>query len=141
MQIKKVFFGRFLPNMGGWGHSFPNKNHTFWTNENLPYVFPNITKTLGWERSHKKCFFLLLPRLHHKKSKTMPGLKHEAVPVSCTPIPRNLLKEHWLLPRGNVKDADGIRKSGVLVVPPDNPHMGRIQPAKSEWVPPTGRFH
>ena len=68
-------------------------------------------------------------------------MKHEAVPVSCTPIPRNLLKEHWLLPRGNVKDADGIRKSGVLVVPPDNPHMGRIQPAKSEWVPPTGRFH
>ena len=37
--------------MGGWGHSFPNKNHKFWTNENSPFVFPNLTKTLGWVSS------------------------------------------------------------------------------------------
>ena len=30
------------------GHSFPNKNHKLWTNENSPFVFPNLTKTLGW---------------------------------------------------------------------------------------------
>ena len=45
---KRLFFGKFLPNMGGWGHSFPNKNHKFWTNKNSPFVFPNLTKTLGW---------------------------------------------------------------------------------------------
>ena len=126
--------------MGGWGHSFPNKNHTFWTNENLPYVFPNITKTLGWERSHKKCFFLLLPRLHHKKSKTMPGLKHEAVPVSCTPIPRNLLKENRFS-RFEIKDADGIWEGGVLMVLPGNPHMGLVEPADVERIPTLDWFH
>ena len=46
--IKTSFFGKFLPNMGGWGHSFPNENHNFWTNENSPFVLPNLTKTLGW---------------------------------------------------------------------------------------------
>ena len=40
------FFWKAFPNMGGWGHSFPNKNHKFWTNENSPFVFPNLTKTL-----------------------------------------------------------------------------------------------
>ena len=45
---KRLFFGKFLPNMGGWGHSFPNENHNFWTNENSPFVLPNLTKTLGW---------------------------------------------------------------------------------------------
>ena len=45
---KRLFFGKFLPNMGGWGHSFPNENHNFWTNENSPFVLPNLTKTLAW---------------------------------------------------------------------------------------------
>ena len=45
---KRLFFGKFLPNMGGWGHSFPNENHNFWTNENSPFVLPNLTKTLEW---------------------------------------------------------------------------------------------
>ena len=64
---KRLFFGKFLPNMGGWGHSFPNENHNFWTNENSPFVFPNLTKTLGWvgkhiwERYPKKTIFLYLP--------------------------------------------------------------------------------
>ena len=61
---KRLFLGKFLPNMGGWGHSFPNENHNFWTNENSPFVLPNLTKTLGWvgkqiwERSPKKNIFL-----------------------------------------------------------------------------------
>ena len=44
---KKTFLGIFLPNMGGWGHCFPNKNHKFWMNKNSPFVFPKLTKTLG----------------------------------------------------------------------------------------------
>ena len=51
--------------MGGWGHSFPNKNHKFWTNENSPFVFPNLTKNPcvgGWVNTFgkdlpKKTFF------------------------------------------------------------------------------------
>ena len=50
--------------MGGWGHSFPNKNHKFWTNENSPFVFPNLTKSLGWVNTFgkdldKKKFFVM----------------------------------------------------------------------------------
>ena len=45
--------------MGGWGHSFPNENHNFWTNENSPFVFPNLTKTLGWV--HRFDFFGTFP--------------------------------------------------------------------------------
>ena len=29
--------------MGGWGHSFPNENHNFWTNENSPFVHNHAT--------------------------------------------------------------------------------------------------
>ena len=29
--------------MGGWRHSFPNKNHKFWTNENSPFVHNHAT--------------------------------------------------------------------------------------------------
>ena len=46
--------GRFLPNMGGWGHSFPNKNHKLWTNKNLPSVFPNLKNpgVGGWVNTY-----------------------------------------------------------------------------------------
>ena len=52
--------------MGGWGHSFPNKNHKYWTNEISPVVFPNLTKTLGWVNTFgtdlpKTTFFYSFP--------------------------------------------------------------------------------
>ena len=53
------FFGRSLPNMGGWGGWLPNKVQTLQNPPKLPrkspfstqispFVFPNLTKTLGW---------------------------------------------------------------------------------------------
>ena len=59
---KRLFFGKFLPNMGGWGHSFPNENHNFWTNENSPFVLPNLTKTLGWVGGWVNTFGRDLPK-------------------------------------------------------------------------------
>ena len=56
---KPVFFGRSLPNMGGWGGWLPNKVQTPqnppksprkspFSTQISPFVFPNLTKTLGW---------------------------------------------------------------------------------------------
>ena len=58
-SVKKRFFGRFLPNVGGWGGWFPNKvqtpqNHpkspqkSPFSTRISPFVLPNLTKTLGW---------------------------------------------------------------------------------------------
>ena len=56
----------------------------------------------------------------------MPGLKHETVPVSCTAIPRSLLKENRFFFRDNIKDADGVWQGSVLIVLPGDPHMRLI---------------
>ena len=56
---KPFFFGRSLPNMGGWGGWLPNKVQTLQNPPKLPrkspfstqispFVLPNLTKTLGW---------------------------------------------------------------------------------------------
>ena len=71
----KRFFGTSFPNVGGWGGWFPNKVQTPqnptksprkspFSTQILPFVFPNITKTLGWvckqiwERPPKKAWLL-----------------------------------------------------------------------------------
>ena len=56
---KTFFFGISFPNVGGWGGWFPNKVQTPQNPPKLPqkspfstqispFVFPNLTKTLGW---------------------------------------------------------------------------------------------
>ena len=56
---KTVFFGRSLPNMGGWGGWLPNKVQTPqnppksprkspFSTRISPFVLPNLTKILGW---------------------------------------------------------------------------------------------
>ena len=58
-QKKTVFFGRSLPNVGGWGGWLPNKVQTPQNPPKLPrkspfstrispFVLPNLTKTQGW---------------------------------------------------------------------------------------------
>ena len=55
VQIKHVFFGRFLPNVGGWGGWFPNKvqtpkkktNHHAFFDLNFTFHRPNLTKNPG----------------------------------------------------------------------------------------------
>ena len=62
---KKRFFGRSFPNVGGWGGWFPNKVQTPQTPPQIPrkspfstqispFVFPNLTKTLGWVNTFGK---------------------------------------------------------------------------------------
>ena len=45
---KKRFFGKSFPNMGGCGGWFPNKVQTPFLTRISLFVFPNLTKTLGW---------------------------------------------------------------------------------------------
>ena len=78
---KKVKFGKVFPNVGGWGVWFPNKVQTpqnppksprklpFLT-QISPFVFPNLTKTLGWVNRFGKGFpkkngFFLAASLKH----------------------------------------------------------------------------
>jgi len=67
---------------------------------------------------------------------SIPALKHKSVPVCRGAVPSDLLKEDRFLLRDDVKDADGVGQSWVLNVLPSDPHMVRIQPAKSEGVHP-----
>ena len=85
---KKTFFGRFLPNVGGWGGWFPNKvqtpqNHpkspqkSPFSTRISPFVLPNLTKALKqiWDfgRYPKKKFFLGgLPNIALRESCIMP---------------------------------------------------------------------
>ena len=69
---KNFFWGRFLPNVGGWGDWFPNKVQTHKKNPTRisPFVFTNLTKTLGWVHTFGKTFpkkwFLFWTASHFK---------------------------------------------------------------------------
>ena len=82
-----------------------------------------------------------IPHTYLTRNQILPALKHKSVPVCRRAVPRDLLKEDRFLLRDDVKDADGVGQCWVLNVLPGDPHMVRIQPAKSEGVPPTGWFH
>ena len=90
VQRKHVFFGRSFPNVGGWGGWFSNKVQTPqnlpksprkspFSTRILPFVLPNLTKTLGWVNR----FGRDLPK---KKRCFTPSLRVFTLPFRCTQV-------------------------------------------------------